>query len=460
MANIKSFPNNRDEYVGAEYAMRWLHGRTSGVFAANNNAAVAAVQSAMAVTVSDGVGWMSNAENNGVVWWNDAEKNTGAKMQLTIDAADGVLNRIDRVIVEWKTTDYADLPEIKILKGTAASTAAAPALTNNTTVRQISLAQIAVAAGTTAITASMITDERLDPSVCGLVTDTLSVDTSVINAQFTELLAQLRAAIEQAAGGEITDGSITTPKLAPKAVTRPKMAIDAFTLADSAGSHNAVYRGKNLGSAVTAAQWAAIEAGTFEDLFIGDYWEIGGVNWRIAAFDYYLTATDTTHHIVIVPDTSLYTAKMNASATASGGYAGSQMRTTNLAQAKTTINSAFGSDHILTYSTGLVNAVSSGAPSGISTYECTVELMSERQVYGCPIFAACAWGSSTVPALNTKERTQFPLFALNPYMASLSWYWLRDIVSDICFAGANKASSGYAAASYDGGVRPYFCIKA
>lgn len=34
-------------------------------------------------------------------------------MQLTIDAADGVLNRIDRVIVEWKTTDYADLPEIK-----------------------------------------------------------------------------------------------------------------------------------------------------------------------------------------------------------------------------------------------------------------------------------------------------------------------------------------------------------
>ena len=43
MANIKSFPNNRDEYVGAEYAMRWLHGRTSGVFAADNNAAVSAV---------------------------------------------------------------------------------------------------------------------------------------------------------------------------------------------------------------------------------------------------------------------------------------------------------------------------------------------------------------------------------------------------------------------------------
>lgn len=217
MANIKSFPNNRDEYVGAEYAMRWLHGRTSGVFAANNNAAVAAVQNAMAVTVSDGVGWISNSDANGVVWWNDAEKNNGAKMQLTIDAADGVLNRIDRVIVEWKTTDYADLPEIKILKGTPASAAAAPALTNNTTQRQLSLAQILVAAGTTSITASMITDERQNPDVCGLVTDTLSIDTSVINAQFTELLAQLRAAIEQASGGIIPDNTVTLAKLASDA---------------------------------------------------------------------------------------------------------------------------------------------------------------------------------------------------------------------------------------------------
>ena len=183
----------------------------------------------MVVTVSDGVGWISNSEANGVVWWNDAEKTNGAKMQLTIDAADGALNRIDRVIVEWKTTDYADLPEIKILKGTPASTAAAPSLTNNTTKRQLSLAQILVAAGTTSITASMITDERLNPNVCGLVTDTLSIDTSVINAQFEELLNQLRTSIEQAAGSEIIDGSITTSKIAQEAVTTEKIAEGAVT---------------------------------------------------------------------------------------------------------------------------------------------------------------------------------------------------------------------------------------
>ena len=192
MAEIKSFPNNQDTYIGAEEVMRWLHGRTSGVFAAAGNAAVAALETpGMAVTVTDGTGWLTDAGGNGVVWWNDTEKTTGAKLILNVDMADAVLDRIDRVIVEWPTTNYVGLPEIKILKGTPASNAAVPALTNNSTVRQISLAKVSVAAGITAITASMITDERLDPSVCGLVTDGLSIDTTTINAQYTALLDSL-----------------------------------------------------------------------------------------------------------------------------------------------------------------------------------------------------------------------------------------------------------------------------
>ena len=246
MAEIKSFPNNQDEYSGAEDVMRWLHGRTSGVFAASGNAAVAALATpGMAVTVSDGTGWMANANNDGVVWWNDSESVNGTKLQLAIDAADGVLNRIDRVIVEWKTTNYVDRPEIKILKGTASSSAVAPVLTNNGTIRQISLAKVSVAAGTTAITASMITDERLNPDVCGIVTDTLSIDTSVINAQFAELLDQLRTSIEQAAGSEIIDGSITTPKIAKGAVTAEKIADSARGNASSNLSSTPFSAGNN-----------------------------------------------------------------------------------------------------------------------------------------------------------------------------------------------------------------------
>ena len=190
MANIKSFPNNQDEYIGAEYVMRWLHGRTSGVFGADNNAKVSAVQGAMAVTVSDGTGWMSNSNSDGVVWWNDNEAVNGSKLQILVDSADSTLNRIDRVIVEWKTTNYVDYPEIKILKGTTSSNASAPALTNNSTVRQISLARISIPAGTISLTNSLITDERLDTSVCGLVTEKVSVDTSMINAQVQATLSE------------------------------------------------------------------------------------------------------------------------------------------------------------------------------------------------------------------------------------------------------------------------------
>ena len=55
MAEIKNFPNNVDEYIGAQNVMKWLHGRTSGVFGADGNLSVTA-NGNMTVSVSDGVG--------------------------------------------------------------------------------------------------------------------------------------------------------------------------------------------------------------------------------------------------------------------------------------------------------------------------------------------------------------------------------------------------------------------
>ena len=72
MAEIKSFPNNSDEYIGAEEVMHWLHGRTSGVYGANGNAAVSAVLNAMQVQVAPGIGWIVDAADNGICWWFDA----------------------------------------------------------------------------------------------------------------------------------------------------------------------------------------------------------------------------------------------------------------------------------------------------------------------------------------------------------------------------------------------------
>lgn len=190
MAEIKSFPNNADEYISAEWVMRWLHGRTSGVFGENGGGAVAAVLDTMKVTVDDATGWLSNDNSDGICWFNDTYKSTGKKLELEIGAADGVLGRVDRVVVEWKTTTYADKPEIKILQGTASSNPTPPALTNDNLKRQISLARVLVPAGSTSVSSANITDERLDPSVCGIVTDRVGVDTSMVNAQLKAFMEQ------------------------------------------------------------------------------------------------------------------------------------------------------------------------------------------------------------------------------------------------------------------------------
>lgn len=210
MAEIKSYPNNVDEEIGAENVMRWHHGRTSGVYGAVGELVVAALSTpGMAVTVSDGGGWLTDASGNGIHFWNDRFAATAALLQLSIDTADGVLNRIDRVIVEWSTPNYTQLPEIKILKGTSAVSPVAPSLTNSASLRQISLARIAVAAGTLAITAGMITDERFEPSVCGIVTETTVVDTSGAAAQFNEVLGEAQQLVNDLQGEAVIDHAAT-----------------------------------------------------------------------------------------------------------------------------------------------------------------------------------------------------------------------------------------------------------
>ena len=208
MATINSFPNNADEYIGAEEVMRWLHGRTSGVYGGAGNAAVTAVTNTMSVSVAAGIGWLTDADGNGIVWWSSAAQT------LTLDASHSTLNRIDRIVVEWYVGDYSNKPEIRVVKGTESSTPVAPALTNNTLYRQISLARVSVPAGTTEITNLLITDERQDPAVCGIVTESVEADTSLISAQYQEAITELQTAISQAWGGVISDGSITMDKLA------------------------------------------------------------------------------------------------------------------------------------------------------------------------------------------------------------------------------------------------------
>lgn len=264
---------------------------------------------------------------------------------------------------------------------------------------------------------------------------------------------------------------ITFANLKKETVANTEAEI-APLLFNNAGAHNAIYRGKSLGSTVTSAQYSAIAAGTFTDMYIGDYWTIGGVNYRIAAFDYYLNCGDTSctkHHVVLVPDTCLYNAQMHntdsgnyesgAANTTEGGYVGSDMYTTNLERAKTTIKEAF-SGHVLSHRIYLVNAVTDGYPSAGAWCDSEVDLMNEQMVYGGAIFMPIANGS-TVYTNYRVEKSQLPLFQHDPSrICNRATWWLRDVVSASDFAVVGYGSAAYAAnASTSYGVRPAFCIS-
>lgn len=264
---------------------------------------------------------------------------------------------------------------------------------------------------------------------------------------------------------------ITFANFRAKAVEGTEAKI-APLLFNNAGAHNAIYRGKSLGSTVTTAQYAAIKAGTFDDLYIGDYWTIGGVNYRIAAFDYYLNSGDTnctTHHVVIVPDTCLYNAQMHntssggyeggAANTTTGGYVGSDMYKSNLEQAKTTIKSAF-SGHVLKHRIYLTNAVANGRASGGAWCDSEVDLMCEQMVYGSSIFSPVSDGSN-VPANYRVEKSQLPLFQHEPSrICNRATWWLRDVITASHFADVYyNGIADYSGASYSFGVRPAFCIS-
>lgn len=223
-----------------------------------------------------------------------------------------------------------------------------------------------------------------------------------------------------------------------------------------------LFRGKNLGTALTAVQKAAIKDGSFKGMFLGDYWSIGGRIWRIVDMDYWYNCGDTaftSHHLVIMPDEALYNAQMNTTNVTTGGYVGSAMYKSNLANAKTIVNAAFQGS-VLTHREYLCNAVANGRPSGGAWFDSSIELPNEPMMYGHPHFSPTSDGS-TVPSIYTISKTQLALFMVCPrFIVNRSYnQWLRDVVSSAGFAYVgNNGAAGYFSASTSFGVRPVFPV--
>lgn len=257
----------------------------------------------------------------------------------------------------------------------------------------------------------------------------------------------------------------------------------AVAFGNSAAAHNAIFRGKDLTNVYTVEQICQrISAGTFEDLYIGDYFDvtINGegsevVRCILAGFDTYLHNGDTSfeaHHAVIVTKNCLTTTHgMNPTNTTEGGFQGSDMWKTVLPLYNTAFEGVFGS-HLLSHRTILTNAMTStlasnagagytGATSGRAWTDTKLSLLSEIQVYGANVFSSSFYDTGC-------DNLQLPLFALDPTAkvcgkggtgGGRQWYWLRNVASAAYFAGVDSGGySGNSGASGSGGVRPIFCI--
>ena len=227
--------------------------------------------------------------------------------------------------------------------------------------------------------------------------------------------------------------------------------------ANSIPFHNAYPRCKYLGASITDAQNTAIKNRTYDDLFIGDYWTINGINWRIVAIDYYYNVGDTNFdkgNIIVMPDTVLYDAQMNSTNTTAGAYHGSLMRTQNLNNARTIAQNAFGS-HLANHRIVLTNSVDASGPSNWDWYDSDgVELPNEVQIYGTRV-----WGSALKGCDVATQKQQFPLLALAPqFVNTRQTYWLQDVSSysvSSHFAVVNSGGdAGSLSASISLGVRP------
>lgn len=221
--------------------------------------------------------------------------------------------------------------------------------------------------------------------------------------------------------------------------------------------HRNIFRGQSLGSSVTSDQLAAIEDGSFDDIYVGDYWTIPvtvsgtptDIVWRIVDIDYYLNrgamATTTDHHLVIMPDTSLYSAAMGST-----NYYG--VRSTVLAEAKTTVNDAFP-NMVIPYSEFF------GYSNGNLLYDnSAVEVPDVLSLTGNMLMRK----DGTIGDTHTISFLQFALFRLAPkFIPSDVIYWTRDI--------NNINNSDYIVIDTSGrpglhpyntstGVRPYFLI--
>lgn len=145
-------------YLAEHFAKYFASFIGNGIFGGKSNELQVREKetASMGVRVLSGQAWI-----DGYWYENDDEH------PLTIDVADGVLNRIDSIVVRWNNSER--IIRLAVKKGIAATNPVAPIVQRDDDYHELKLADIYIKAGATSITQSNITDKRLNTNECGLV---------------------------------------------------------------------------------------------------------------------------------------------------------------------------------------------------------------------------------------------------------------------------------------------------
>ena len=410
-----------------------------------------------AFKVTPGTGGSVNVAK-GKAWLNHTWVVNDSTYNVPLASAPALLSRYDAIILQVNRNDSVRAASITVIQGTAATTPTKPTLTNTNNIYQRPIAYIHRKAGATEITVSdieYVVGTTAFPFVTGIL-DTVSIDTLFAkwDAEFNTWFNGLKDTMSDNDVANVLQSIVQLQQYNP------------YWYYANLPTRRSTFRGNNLGSTFTSAQLAAIKDGTFYGLWLGDYWEISGVKYRIVDFDYWYLVGDTTstecqkHHVVIMPDTNMYKSTMNNNAITQGGYYISDMRTGNIVDARTLIQNAFGISNVITYRDYLSYVVSdSGYVSDGGWYDCDVELPNEIMIYGSFVHTPTNDGSTNQKNFTT-AKTQLALFRVAPeYIKGNGSFWLRDVVSSKSFANVQGTGlATYSQANVKIGVRPVFAI--
>lgn len=153
------------EYRAAEFAEYFATFLSNGIFNADQALRVTANGTNMSVSIEPGFAFIK-----GYLY-----KIADEPLVLNLDTADPTHDRIDRVVIRLDFTQRSI--RALILKGTPAVNPIPPAIVRNDTQFDLSLAQVHVVSAQSVIYPSQIVDERLDQSLCGMVSSLITIPT-------------------------------------------------------------------------------------------------------------------------------------------------------------------------------------------------------------------------------------------------------------------------------------------